>query len=108
MHKQPYGLVHGGLNGVLIETACSLGANENVPENTFAVGIDLQVNHLRSVHDGSLTVIATPDHSGKTLQVWEAKIYNADHQLTSVGRCTLTNKQKTVIFTGYCFFVYGF
>ncbi|ELS0477946.1 PaaI family thioesterase [Enterococcus faecalis] len=94
VHKQPYGLVHGGLNGVLIETACSLGANENVPENTFAVGIDLQVNHLRSVHDGSLTVIATPDHSGKTLQVWEAKIYNADHQLTSVGRCTLTNKQK--------------
>ena len=90
MHKQPYGLVHGGLNGVLIETACSLGANEN----TFAVGIDLQVNHLRSVHDGSLTVIATPDHSGKTLQVWEAKIYNADHQLTSVGRCTLTNRQK--------------
>ena len=63
MHKQPYGLVHGGLNGVLIETACSLGANENVPENTFAVGIDLQVNHLRSVHDGSLTVIATPNHS---------------------------------------------
>ncbi|MET1240226.1 hotdog domain-containing protein, partial [Enterococcus faecalis] len=48
----------------------------------------------RSVHDGSLTVIATPDHSGKTLQVWEAKIYNADHQLTSVGRCTLTNRQK--------------
>ncbi|WP_459254266.1 PaaI family thioesterase, partial [Enterococcus faecalis] len=47
VHKQPYGLVHGGLNGVLIETACSLGANENVPENTFAVGIDLQVNHLR-------------------------------------------------------------
>ena len=79
MHKQPYGLVHGGLNGVLIETACSLGANENVPENTFAVGIDLQVNHLRSVHDGSLTVIATPNHSGQTLQV---------------GRCTLTNRQK--------------
>ncbi|MDU3404499.1 MAG: PaaI family thioesterase, partial [Enterococcus faecalis] len=22
------------------------------------------------------------------------KIYNADHQLTSVGRCTLTNRQK--------------
>lgn len=60
MHKQPYGLVHGGLNGVLIETACSLGANENVPENTFAVGIDLQVNHLRSVHDGSLTRLRRP------------------------------------------------
>ena len=26
-HKQPFGLLHGGINAVLIETACSLGAN---------------------------------------------------------------------------------
>jgi len=27
--KQPYGLVHGGINSVLAETAASIGANEN-------------------------------------------------------------------------------
>ncbi|MEA4828805.1 MAG: PaaI family thioesterase, partial [Enterococcus thailandicus] len=27
IHLQPYGYLHGGINGVLIETACSLGAN---------------------------------------------------------------------------------
>ena len=24
IHKQPFGIMHGGMNGVLIETACSL------------------------------------------------------------------------------------
>lgn len=93
-HQQPYGILHGGLNGVLIETACSLGANEQVPADAYAVGIDLQVNHLRSVTNGSLTVIATPNHVGKTIQVWEAKIFDANQQLTSIGRCTLTSRQK--------------
>lgn len=92
-HKQPFGLLHGGMNGVLIETACSMGANEHfAKEHTFAVGIDLHVNHLKSVVDGTLTIIATPDHIGKSLQIWEGKIYNDRHELTSIGRCTLMNK----------------
>ena len=92
-HKQPFGLLHGGINGVLIETACSMGANKHFANDyTFAVGIDLQVNHLKSVADGNLTIIATPDHIGKSLQIWEGKIYNEQHELTSIGRCTLMNK----------------
>jgi len=92
-HKQPFGLLHGGMNGVLIETACSMGANEQLEtENTFAVGIDLQVNHLKSVANGALIIIATPDHIGQSLQIWEGKIYNDQHELTSIGRCTLMNK----------------
>lgn len=92
-HKQPFGLLHGGMNGVLIETACSMGANKYIANETlFAVGIDLQVNHLKSVADGNLTIIATPNHIGKSLQIWEGKIYNEQCELTSIGRCTLMNK----------------
>ena len=47
-HKQPFGLLHGGINAVLIETACSLGANQAVAEDQFAAAIDLQVNHFKS------------------------------------------------------------
>ncbi|MGO3732529.1 MAG: PaaI family thioesterase [Vagococcus sp.] len=91
-HKQPFGLLHGGLNGVLIETACSMGANQHLPAHcTYSVGIDLNVNHLRSVSDGDVTVIATPIHIGKTTQVWEASVFHKDIQ-TSVGRCTLLNQ----------------
>ena len=94
-HKQPYGILHGGMNGVLIETACSLGANEQFSEeNAYAVGVDLQVNHLKSVAEGILTVIAQPNHIGGSLQVWEGKIFNETGNLISVGRCTLLKRTE--------------
>lgn len=89
-HKQPYGYLHGGMNGILIETACSIGANMNLEPSHFAVGIDLQVNHLAPAQDGTLKVIAVPDRIGKRIQVWQASIYLNDETKIAVGRCTLT------------------
>ena len=80
-HKQPFGLVHGGINGVLIETACSIGANQALAqEEAFAAGIDLQVNHLAAAQEGTLIV--------------EATIWLASGLKTAVGRCTLTTVRK--------------
>lgn len=92
-HKQPYGVLHGGMNGILIETACSLGANEQLDKAHYAVGVDLQVNHLKSVTSGLITVIATADRVGQVIQVWEGKIFNPANELTSVGRCTLISRK---------------
>ncbi|ALS02380.1 aromatic compound catabolic protein [Enterococcus silesiacus] len=92
-HKQPYGVLHGGMNGILIETACSLGANEQLDQDSYAAGIDLQINHLKSVADGALTVVATADRIGQAIQVWEGKIFNASGELTAVGRCTLMSRK---------------
>ena len=88
IHKQPFGIMHGGMNGVLIETACSLGANQNVKSNEYCVGVDLQVNHLRAVTSGELTIRANPDKVGRTIQVWQATVYQKE-QKVAVGRCTL-------------------
>lgn len=88
IHKQPFGIMHGGMNGVLIETACSLGANQNVKSNEYCVGVDLQVNHLKAVSTGELNIIATPDKIGRTLQVWQATVYQKNKKI-AVGRCTL-------------------
>ena len=95
IHKQPFGIMHGGMNGVLIETACSLGANQNVKSNEYCVGVDLQVNHLRAVTSGELTIRAIPDKVGRTIQVWQATIYQKNQKI-AVGRCTLmTQKAQT-------------
>ena len=91
-HKQPYGILHGGMNGILIETACSLGANEQLAKDSYAVGVDLQINHLKSVAGGIVTVIATADRVGQAIQVWEGRIVNNTGELTAVGRCTLMNQ----------------
>ncbi|MEI5993993.1 PaaI family thioesterase [Candidatus Enterococcus mansonii] len=93
-HKQPYGIVHGGINGILIETACSLGAKEQLDSESYAVGVDLQINHLKSVATGTLTVIATADRVGQAIQVWEGKIYTDSGELTAVGRCTLMSRKQ--------------
>ena len=95
IHKQPFGIMHGGMNGVLIETACSLGANQNVTPDEYCVGVDLQVNHLRSVTSGELTIRANPDKVGRTIQVWQATVYQKEQKI-AVGRCTLmTQKAQT-------------
>ncbi|XBG82102.1 PaaI family thioesterase [Enterococcus cecorum] len=87
--------MHGGMNGVLIETACSLGANQNVAQNEYCVGVDLQVNHLQAVSTGELNIIATPDKIGRTLQVWQATVYQKNKKI-AVGRRTLmTQKTQT-------------
>ena len=95
IHKQTFGIMHGGMNGVLIETACSLGANQNVKSNEYCVGVDLQVNHLRAVTSGELTIRAIPDKVGRTVQVWQATVYQKEQKI-AVGRCTLmTQKAQT-------------
>lgn len=82
--KQPYGLVHGGINAVLAETAASLAANTYAPTNFVAVGVNITTNHIRPVFDGELITTATPISLGKTIQTWDVKIHQHPSQkLTS-------------------------
>ena len=89
-HKQPYGIMHGGISAVLAETAASLGANAQLDTTKeVAVGLELNLNHLRAVPNGTIIAVATPLHIGKKTQVWEIKITNEQKKLVSAGRCTL-------------------
>lgn len=91
---QPFGIVHGGINTVLAETAASLGANqwlhEHQPEQV-AVGVSVNTQHLRPVSDGQIKVVATPIKCGHQLQVWQATTYNQQHQ-SSFSTVTLSNQ----------------
>lgn len=91
--KQPYGLVHGGINALLAETAASLGANANLPSDKIAVGVDIQTHHLRPVTDGSLIATATPIKIGRTLQIWQVTTTNDAHE-TSFSTITLAVQVK--------------
>ena len=93
-HKQPYGVMHGGTSAVLAETAASLGANAQLDTTKeVAVGLELNLNHLQAVTNGTITTVATPLHIGKQTQVWEIKITNDKQKLVSAGRCTLFIQQ---------------
>lgn len=94
--KQPYGIVHGGINTVLAETAASLGANQWLADHhqdQIAIGINITTEHLIAVSDGTLKTVATPIKQGYHLQTWRADIY-CDNQLTSTSIVTILNRPR--------------
>jgi 1,4-dihydroxy-2-naphthoyl-CoA hydrolase len=87
---QPDGLFHGGASLVLAETLGSVASNLCVDRNyKICVGLDINANHVRSVHSGHVTGTTTPLHLGGSTQVWEIKITNEKKILICIARLTM-------------------
>lgn len=87
---QPYGLLHGGASVALAETAASVGTAVNInPETHFAVGLEINANHIKAKRDGIVTATATPLHKGRTTMVWDIRITDEDNKLICISRCTV-------------------
>lgn len=87
--KQPIGIVHGGANVVLAETVASTAANMVVDiENFYCVGLEININHIRSVQEGIVQAIAKPFHLGRSTQVWHIELSNSSGKITAISRMT--------------------
>jgi uncharacterized protein (TIGR00369 family) len=86
---QPMGLLHGGASAVLAESAASIGAYMSCSPDAFAVGVDLNITHLRSMRTGVLRATAEPIRKGRTVHVWSIELVDGDGVMISVARCTL-------------------
>lgn len=87
---QPYGLLHGGASVALAETAASVGSAINInPDTHFAVGLEINANHIKGKRDGVVTATATPYHKGRTTMVWDIKITDEEDNLICISRCTV-------------------
>lgn len=87
---QPMGLLHGGASVALAETIASLGGWHLVAkEGKVVVGLEINANHLKKIRTGTVTGTGVPLHLGKTTQVWEIRIEDAQNNLICVSRCTL-------------------
>jgi uncharacterized protein (TIGR00369 family) len=95
-NRQPFGLLHGGASVVLAETLGSIGANLCLdPAAYFAVGQEINANHLRGVRSGCVTGTARPIHLGARSQVWEIRIEDEKGRLTCISRLTMAVVQGT-------------
>ncbi|MBD3631204.1 hotdog fold thioesterase [Cyclobacterium sp.] len=93
--KQPFGLLHGGASVVLAESLGSVAASLTLEnDKAYAVGLEINANHLRPVKEGSVTGRATPIHLGKKTQVWEIKIKDNKDRLSCISRITLAILEK--------------
>ena len=85
---QPYGYVHGGMNAVLVETAASIGAN-HILEGSVAMGLEVNVNHLRAKREGTLIAKARKVHLGRRTAVYSVDIFDEQDKHIAAGRCTM-------------------
>lgn len=92
---QPMGLLHGGASAVIAESAASIGAYMNCSPGEYAVGVDLNITHLRSMRTGVLRATAKPVRKGRTVHVWSIDLVDQDGVKISVARCTLAVRKWT-------------
>lgn len=90
-HRQPFGLVHGGIYAVIAETAASMGgAVTAMPSGGRAVGMSNNTAFIRPfIGDGLLTSTATRIHGGRTTQLWDVEHRRADDKLCATSRVTI-------------------
>jgi 1,4-dihydroxy-2-naphthoyl-CoA hydrolase len=89
-HRQPYGIVHGGVHCGVVETVCSTGAGlAALARGQSVVGVENHTSFIHAVRDGRITVRATPLTRGRRTQVWEAVAQDASGRLVATGRVRL-------------------
>lgn len=86
---QPYGLLHGGATAALAESVGSAASGFFIDNSKFIVkGIELSINHLKSVEEGLVIATAKIIHKGRTTHLWEIKVVNENNDLISVSKLT--------------------
>jgi len=86
---QPYGILHGGASVALAETLGSYAAMLCCDSGFYAVGLDINANHVRAVASGTVTGTARPLHVGRSTQVWEIRIEDEAAKLVCISRLTM-------------------
>jgi uncharacterized protein (TIGR00369 family) len=89
-HRQPYGIVHGGVHTGLIEAACSTGAAMvALARKQSVVGLENSTSFIAAARSGRLRVTAVPVTRGRRTQVWEAKVTDEAGKTLATGRVRL-------------------
>ncbi|MGH3440226.1 MAG: hotdog fold thioesterase [Sciscionella sp.] len=93
-NRQPFGLLHGGANAVLAETLGSICAALNVPEGRIVLGLELSCTHHRAAHEGHVTGVARPIHSGRSTAAVEVVITDEAGRRTCTARLTCIVRER--------------
>ncbi|WP_062292147.1 PaaI family thioesterase [Demequina phytophila] len=87
-NTQPYGLLHGGASAVLAETLGSLAAAAHAGPDGVAMGVDLNITHVRGLREGTVTGTASAVHRGRTIATYAVTITDESGSTVAVGRLT--------------------
>ena len=89
-HKQPLGLVHGGVFAAMAESIASQATYLAVAgDGNIAVGMSNNTSFMRPILSGSVHAEARRRHAGKTTWVWDIEISDDEGRLCALSRVTI-------------------
>ena len=89
-HKQPYGIVHGGVYASLAESLCSAATYEAVREDGMvAMGQANDSAFLRPITEGTIDARARARSRGRTTWVWDVEILDSAERVCALVRMTI-------------------
>jgi 1,4-dihydroxy-2-naphthoyl-CoA hydrolase len=89
-HHQPMGILHGGASAALAESVGSAASALQLDlSRQFAVGLALDINHLKSMTEGQVTARAEAIHLGRSTHLWDIRLRNEKGQTTAVSRLSM-------------------
>ncbi|AIZ42531.1 MULTISPECIES: PaaI family thioesterase [Cellulophaga] len=92
---QPDGVLHGGAMVALAESVGSAASYIflNAQEVTVR-GLEISANHVKSIREGYVYAKAIIIHKGRTTQVWDIKLTDANDNLISICKLTTISLPK--------------
>jgi 1,4-dihydroxy-2-naphthoyl-CoA hydrolase len=90
-HKQPAGLVHGGLYVSIAEALAVAGTTRAVAaDGRTATSLSTQTSFLRPITAGVIEAAARPRHRGRSTWVWEVEVTDVEGRLCVLSRVTIS------------------
>ena len=94
-HKQPLGLVHGGVFATLAESICSAATYGAVAdEGMAAMGMSNNTTFMRPITEGHATAVARPRHRGRTTWVWDVEVLDDEDRVCALARVTIAVRPR--------------
>lgn len=89
-HKQPAGLVHGGLYASVAESIASLATGMTVlDEGNVAMGLSNSTSFLRPISEGTIHARAVRVHRGRTTWLWDVTFTDDRDRVCALTRMTI-------------------
>ncbi|MEM1080994.1 MAG: PaaI family thioesterase [Pseudomonadota bacterium] len=91
-HHQPMGILHGGATAALAESVGSAASGLYLAQRgqgQEAVGLELSINHIRSVQSGLLTARAEAIHRGRSTHLWQIYIRDSHQRNVAIAKLTM-------------------
>ena len=93
-HRQPFGLVHGGVYAAIAEGLTSWStASVVTPRGLAASGLANHTSFLRPVTTGTIHARAVRKHGGRSTWVWEVEMTDDHGRVCALSRVTIAVRE---------------